>query len=86
LERAASIAWAGAALVSLAYFVLLLPHVSGITPDHLTSWVFLGAITVALAWLPLLLLWKHRRGKPALAILPIALFAAYLGFLFAAAG
>ena len=62
LKRAAWIAWVSAVLVLLAYFVLLLPHISRITPDHLNHGVFIGAITIAFSWMPLLLLRKQLKG------------------------
>jgi hypothetical protein len=85
LERAALIARVTAVLVSLAYFVLLLPHFGGITPEHFRSGWFLGAITIALAWFPLLLLNKRLEARWAFSFLPLALFAAYFGALFAGA-
>jgi len=77
--------------VSFAYFTLLLSQHSAVTSDHLKSAWFLGGISVALLWVPILvfrsrLIRDSSAMMVVLAFAPLSVEVVYLGALLAMAG
>jgi hypothetical protein len=70
--------------------VLSLPHLAGIEAEDFSSGWFLGAVVIALSWMPLV--WFHRSFKRhdgtlhlVLSFAPLIFFGAFFGTLFAVA-
>ena len=80
-----------AIVVSFLYMVLLIPYLAGIGAEHFRSGWFLGAVVIALTWIPLV--WFHRDFKQrdgvlhlVLSVAPLMLLVTFFGALVAAAG
>jgi predicted glycosyl hydrolase (DUF1957 family) len=88
MYRLATLARISAVIISLLYMLLLLPHVGSIETSHFSSPWFWGAVTVALCWIPILILHRQldrERSSPLLALsfAPLILIAIFFGLLFA---